>query len=164
MMFKVLVLQSLYALSDEQAEYQIRDRLTFQRFLGLTPESRIPDEKTIWVYREMLKERKLHEKLFVAFGHALDKRGYTAKKGTVIDARLVEVPRQRNSREENQTIKEGLIPSEWREDEPKKAQKDTQARWTYKEWQKPLWIQKPHRRGCKTQIHTKISRHSGQRP
>ena len=55
LMFKVLVLQQLYNLSDEQAEYQIRDRYTFGRFLGLHPEDRVPDARTIWRFREGLK-------------------------------------------------------------------------------------------------------------
>ena len=57
LMFKVLVLQSLYNLSDEQAEYQIRDRLSFMRFLGLKFEDTIPDATTIWLFREALARR-----------------------------------------------------------------------------------------------------------
>ena len=49
------MLQQLYNLSDEQAEYQIRDRYTFGRFLGLHPEDRVPDARTIWRFREGLK-------------------------------------------------------------------------------------------------------------
>src|SRR5437016_3871328 len=50
--FKALVLQALYNLSDDQAEYQLRDRLSFMRFLGL--EDAVPDAKTLWLYREAL--------------------------------------------------------------------------------------------------------------
>jgi len=64
LMLKVLVLQQFYNLSDDQTEFQIRDRYSFCRFLGLTPESRVPDTKTIWVFRERLIEHQLMEPLF----------------------------------------------------------------------------------------------------
>lgn len=101
LMFKVLVLQSLYTLSDEQTEYQIRDRCSFLRFLGLTPESAIPNAKTVWLYRESLQEAEAMDKLFARFEDYLAELGYQAQKGTVVDARIVEVPKQRNRREEN---------------------------------------------------------------
>lgn len=131
-MFKVLILQSLYNLADAQTEFQIRDRFTFLRFLGLTPESRIPDEKTIWAFRESVKSRGLHDELFQTFARFLEAQGLRASRGTIIDARIVEVPRQRNSRAENATIKEGLMPAEWESKSAKKVQKDIEARWTQK--------------------------------
>ena len=51
MMFKILILQSLYNLSDDEMEYQIMDRLSFMRFLGLDLDSRVQDAKTIWLFR-----------------------------------------------------------------------------------------------------------------
>jgi hypothetical protein len=51
-MFKAIVLCALYNLSDDQVEYQLRDRLSFMRFLGLGLEDRVPDAKTVWRYRE----------------------------------------------------------------------------------------------------------------
>ena len=132
LMFKILILQSLYNLADAQTEFQIRDRFTFLRFLGLTPESRIPDEKTIWLFRESVKSRGLYEELFVTFSRFLAAQGFVAQRGTVIDARIVEVPKQRNTREENATIKEGLMPADWGKQPAKQAQKDIEARWTQK--------------------------------
>jgi IS5 family transposase len=132
LMFKVLILQSLYNLADGQTEFQIRDRFTFLRFLGLTPESRIPDEKTIWLFRESVKVRGLMEELFATFTRFLETQGFEAKRGTVIDARIVEVPKQRNTRSENATIKEGLMPADWGQEPAKKVQKDIEARWTQK--------------------------------
>lgn len=132
LMLKVLILQSLYNLADGQTEFQIRDRFTFLRFLGLTPEHRIPDEKTIWLFRESVKARGLHDELFATFTRFLDKQGFVARRGTVIDARLVEVPRQRNTRSENATIKAGLMPADWEDKPAKKVQKDIEARWTQK--------------------------------
>ena len=61
LMFKMLVLQALYNLSDDQTEFQIRDRLSFQRFLGLSPEDTVPDAKTLWLFREQLARHGLIE-------------------------------------------------------------------------------------------------------
>jgi IS5 family transposase len=63
-MFKVLILQSLYNLSDNQVEYQIRDRLSFARFLGLGMEDEVPDATTVWRFRERLEELGLMESWF----------------------------------------------------------------------------------------------------
>ena len=52
LMFKALVLSALYNLSDDQIEYQVRDRLSFMRFLGLGLGDRVPDARTVWLYRE----------------------------------------------------------------------------------------------------------------
>lgn len=131
-MFKLVILQSLYTLSDEQTEYQVRDRLSFQRFVGLAPEDNTPDAKTLWLFKESLKQGKLDEKLFSAFSRYLEQLGLQAEQGTVVDARIVQVPRQRNSRGENQTIKDGAVPDEWHQQPHKLAQKDTDARWTKK--------------------------------
>ena len=132
MMFKILILQTFYNLSDGQAEFQIIDRLSFRRFLGLSEESVIPDEKTIWLFRETLVQAKAVEKLFDLFQDQLNAAGYYAKKGQIIDASFVEVPRQRNTREENETIKSGETPAEWEKHPAKLRQKDTDARWTKK--------------------------------
>lgn len=129
LMLKVLVLQQLYNLSDDQTEYQIRDRYSFCRFLGVSPEGRIPDAKTIWLYRERLKEAGLMDKLFARLLAQIDAAGFSARQGQIVDASIVEVPRQRNTPEENQQIKAGEEP-EW--PETKARQKDTQARWTFK--------------------------------
>lgn len=133
LMFKVLILQSLYNLSDEQTEFQIRDRLSFMRFLGLSLGDAVPDAKTIWLFREQLTEAELIEKVFRRFDTFLDENGYSARKGQIVDASIVPVPRQRNSREENRRIKEGEIPEDWSDN--KKRQKDTDARWTQKNGQ-----------------------------
>lgn len=132
LMFKVLILQSLYNLADGQTEFQIRDRFTFLRFLGLTPEHRIPDEKTIWLFRESVKACGLYDELFTTFTHFLEAQGFQAQRGTVIDARIIEVPTQRNTRSENATIKQGLMPAAWDSKPAKKVQKDIEARWTQK--------------------------------
>lgn len=67
LMFKVLVLQQLHNLSDDGIEYQIRDRFSFMRFLGLQLEDRVPDAKTVWLFRDRLKALGLVERLFAGF-------------------------------------------------------------------------------------------------
>ena len=132
MMFKVLVLQRLFNLSDEQTEYQITDRMSFQRFLGLSLGEKVPDAKTIWLFRNTLTESGIIENLFSQFNRMLEERGIITHKGTIIDATFVDAPRQRNSRDENKQIKDGKIPEEWEKKPHKLAQKDTDARWTKK--------------------------------
>ena len=85
-MFRMLVLQSLYNLSDEQVEFQVRDRLSFTRFLGLGFEDRIPDGTTLWLFRERLAKAGLVEMLFARFGHHLEVKGYIARGGQMVDA------------------------------------------------------------------------------
>jgi len=130
LMFKVLVLQSLYNLADERLEYQMRDRLSFMRFLGLNLMSRIPDGTSVWLFRERLKELGLMRPLFDRFGDHLAASGYQARSGQIIDASIVRVPIQRNSREENTRIKAGAVPEDW--SGAKREQKDVDARWTEK--------------------------------
>lgn len=132
MMFKILVLQRYYNLSDEQIQFQILDRLSFMRFLGLTISDRVPDEKTVWLFRENLIKSNLVDKLFAVFLKSLEKANLVGKEGRMVDASFVEVPRQRNSREENEKIKEGEVPGEWEDNPNKLAQKDIDARWTKK--------------------------------
>ena len=132
MMFKVLVLQGIYNLSDDQMEFQITDRRSFMRFLKLKPSDKVPDSKTIWYYRETLIEKGVIEKLFEQFNTTLDHQGVFANEGRMVDASFVEVPRQRNTREENKEIKIGQTPQAWKEKPHKLSQKDVDARWTKK--------------------------------
>src|SRR3982074_3075737 len=132
LMFRMLVLQSLYNLSDEQVEYQVRDRLSFTRFLQLGIENRIPDGTTLWLFREKLAAAGLHEKLFDRFDQHLGAQGYIARGGQIVDATIVAVPRQRNTREENEAIKRGQPPEDWETKPAKNRQKDKDARWTKK--------------------------------
>jgi IS5 family transposase len=98
-MFKILVLQRYYNLSDGQIEYQILDRLSFCRFLGLSLNDRVPDEKTIWDFRDRLVGKGLDKELFDQFAGLLEKHGLIAHEGKIIDASFVEAPRQRNTRD-----------------------------------------------------------------
>jgi len=132
LMFKILILQRYYNIGDDKMEFAILDRLSFMRFLGLTLSDKVPDAKTIWYFREQLAQEKAVEKLFELFKEELHKKNLIANEGKIVDASFVEVPIQRNSREENKQIKEGEIPNEWKEKPNKLAQKDVDARWTKK--------------------------------
>ena len=131
-MFKAIILCALYNLSDDQVEYQMRDRLSFVRFLALTLEDKVPDAKTVWLYREQLSRAGLIEALFEDFDAYLKSQGYQAMGGQIIDASLVAVPIQRNRRDENEQIKRGEMPEAWADEPAKRRQKDTDARWTKK--------------------------------
>jgi IS5 family transposase len=130
LMFKILILQRYYNLSDDNTEYAILDRLSFMRFLGLTISDTVPDAKTIWNFKNELSKSHLVEKLFSILDKALTQRGVILNKGKMIDASIVEVPIQRNSPEENGQINEGKIPEDWSEN--KLRQKDVDAKWVKK--------------------------------
>ena len=130
LLFKLLILQSLYNLSDEQLAYQMLDRLSFTRFLGLSLGARVPDATTIWRFRDALSKAGLAKKLFDAFDTFLRLNGFAARKGQIVDASIVEVPRQRNRRAENEQLKAGEDVAGW--SAAKREQKDTDARWTKK--------------------------------
>jgi IS5 family transposase len=132
MMFKVLVLQALYGLADEQTEFQIRDRLSFMRFLGLDLHGRVPDARTIWLFRELLTRARAIDGLFARFDAHLRDRGYLAMGGQMIDASIVAVPRQRTTDAEKADLKAGRIPEDWAAKPAKLRQKDRDGRWTLK--------------------------------
>jgi IS5 family transposase len=132
LMFKVLVIKEMYNLSDAQTELQIRDRISFRAFLHLNFCDTVPDEKTIWLFAEHLKNLGLERSLFDRFNEELDHQGFQAKSGLIVDGSFVEVPRQRNTKAENEQIKNGEIPETLSANPHVLAQKDTDARWTKK--------------------------------
>ena len=132
LMFKILILQRYYNLSDEQTEFQIKDRLSFLDFLGLQIGDNVPDEKTIWLFKEQLKEKNLAKTLFDIFTAKLVSNGVVAKEGTLVDASFIKVPKQRNKRDENSDIKKGAVPLEFGKSKNKLSQKDCDARWVTK--------------------------------
>jgi IS5 family transposase len=134
LMFKILILQRYYNVSDDAIEFAILDRLSFMRFLGLGINDAVPDAKTIWLFRDTLTRQNLIEKLFQRLDNQLDKDGIIVHKGKIVDASIIEVPRTRNSRQENIDLKAGKIPAKWKKKENlnKLRQKDTDARWTRK--------------------------------
>ncbi|MEM6614778.1 MAG: IS5 family transposase [Cyanobacteria bacterium P01_C01_bin.72] len=131
-MFKMLVLQQLYNISDEELEYQVNDRLSFMRFLGLTLWDSIPDATTVWLFKHQLEKQGLIEELFEKFEYYLRDQGYQAKGGQIVDATMIPVPKQHNSKEEKQQLEQGQIPVSWQEKPHRLSQKDRDARWTKK--------------------------------
>jgi len=159
MMFKIILLKRFYNMSDEQAEYQINDRLSFKEFLGLSSGDRVPDSRTIWLFQENLVKNNLEENLFDQFRKYrvlrtqykyLDDLGLYVNEGKIIDASFVEVPRQRNKKEENAEIKAGRGAELWNEQPHKKRQKDIDARWTEKRGEKFYGYTCTERSGVKT--------------
>lgn len=134
LMFKALVLQRLHGLGDDATSFQITDRNSFRAFLGLTPGDAVPDGQTISDFRELLIETKTFESLFDTFlAHLQQAHGLAlAKAGVMVDASFAEVPRQRNSREDNALIKAGEVPQSLQDNAKVKAHKDLDARWTKK--------------------------------
>jgi transposase, IS5 family len=138
MMFKGLVIQAANALSDERAEYLINDRLSFMRFLGLSLGDRVPDARTIWLFRERLTRAEIDGKpavegRFARFDASLRAAGYIAMSGQIpgssprTDATLVAAPRQRNTAEEKAEIKAGRVPKDWTPKPAKLRHKDRDA-------------------------------------
>jgi IS5 family transposase len=132
MMFKVLVIQAANSLSDERTEFLISDRLSFMRFLGLGLSDRVPDARTIWLFREKLTKAGAIQALFDRFDATLRASGYIAMGGQIVDASLIAAPKQRNSEEEKNDLKEGRIQEDWKAKPAKLRQKDRDARWTVK--------------------------------
>ena len=134
LMFRVLVLQSLYTLSDDQTEYQLRDRLSFMRFVGLALHDPVPDAKTIWLYREQLTRSGALARAFARFDGMLRERGYLAMGGQIVDATVVQARRPRLSQKEKQTLRDGSIPVDWKPARTRQIDRD--GRWTLKRGRK----------------------------
>ena len=133
-MFKCLILQTLYNLSDEALEFEILNRISFRLFLGMNIESDVPDRNTIWHFREQLTKRNLLKPLFERFNEKLLQKGFIVHKGLISDATFVEAPRQRNTPEENRQIKQGKSSEEVFSERTAQSRnhKDADARWAFK--------------------------------
>lgn len=133
LMFKILLVGLKTGKSDEQLEFLMQDSRTVERFLGLTEGDKVPDRTTIARYRSTLDTHAVRD-VFEQFNACLAAAGYVAKDGQMVDSSFVLVPIQRNTRDENKTIKDDEVPATWQEDEAtaKLRQKDTDARWTKK--------------------------------
>ena len=136
MMFKIMILQRYYGLGDKQIEYQIIDRKSFKKFLGLESGDKVPYEKTVWAFREHLTKIGLVEVLYEQFRDFLGTRGLIFNEGQMVDASFTVAPRQRNTREENEKIKAGQGDELWNDSPSKKCHKDIDARWTEKNGEK----------------------------
>lgn len=90
LMFKALLLQSLYGLSDSELEDALADRLSFRRFCGLALDEAVPDHTTLHRFRNLLIEAELLEKLFCELDRQLDRAGLILRRGTMLDATVIE--------------------------------------------------------------------------
>ena len=128
-MVRILVLKRLYNLSDEQMEYQLLDRMSYKRFCGLDDALRVPDRTTIWHFENRVGQAGA-QALFGEMAEQLARKGFIARGGQIIDATLVKAPVQRNSRQENEQVRQGNVPEDW--NDAKRRQKDVDASWTKK--------------------------------
>lgn len=94
-LLRIMILQHLYGLSDPQAEEQLKDRLSFQKFVQLDSSEAVPDETTICRFRQRLIECGLHEQLLEMLNTQLEAGGYIVKRTTLVDATLLESSRKR---------------------------------------------------------------------
>jgi len=132
LMFKILILQMLYNVSDEMAEFMINDRLSWKRFLGLTLSDKAPDRTTIWEFREALTNSGCYDALFSLFNRKMEELGIITRKGSIVDATFEDAPRRRGTREQNEKLKDLEIPEEWESNEHTLSQKDLDAKWAKK--------------------------------
>jgi IS5 family transposase len=98
LMLKALLLQQWYGLSDEATEEALNDRMSFRRFCGIALEEASPDHTTICRFRDRLRAAGLVERLFAEFERQLETAGLILKRGTMVDATLVEAARTRPPR------------------------------------------------------------------
>ena len=130
LMVRVLLIQQLFNLSDEQMEFQLLDRLSFQRFVGIRTSSQIPDRTTIWTFKERLINAGASETVFEAVNRQLSRHGYIARGGQMIDASIVQTPKRSIKKEDKEIVADPSMPSDW--SPAKRRQKDVEARWTKK--------------------------------
>jgi IS5 family transposase len=109
---KCLIVQYLYDLSDPALEDALIDRLSFQRFAGITFDTEIPDYSTIWRFRDRLIKAGLHDRIFAEILRQIDEKGLILRKGTLVDATLVQAARKKRATGD---------------DAPKSPQQDTDA-------------------------------------
>jgi transposase, IS5 family len=150
LMFRVIVVQTLYTLSDEQTEYQLRDRLSFMRFAGLALHDAVPDAKTIWLFREQLSRSGTLTKLFERFDRLLHERGYLAMGGQIVDATVIEARKPRLTKDEKATLRGGGTPPRW--SKARARQIDRDGRWTLKRGRKPPPPQGTQRQGAEIAV------------
>jgi IS5 family transposase len=144
-MFKIVMLQQWNNLSDENTEFLINDRMSYQRFLNITPGGKIPDKNTLWDFREILRKSGVEIKLFEMFNKILEENNLVTHEGSILDAAFVTVPKRHTPKKDDEALKEGEEPKgllkKAEEKETKGeiknkkhvlSQMDLDARWTKK--------------------------------
>ncbi len=126
-----MVLQQLYGnLSDEQMEYALLDRVSWQHFVGLAHVRDLLDARTLWAFKEQLTQGGGAMALFEVVGQQLAHPGLQARGGQLIDATLITVPKAQLGKPDKQSLKDGKTPAHWSAKQA--AHVDTDARWTAK--------------------------------
>lgn len=129
---KMIVLGEDFNISDEELVQRCRCDVRFRAFLGLGASDPVPGRSTVARYRDDLARAKGDRALNELFLEYVDARGFRAGGAQIVDTTVVPVPVQRNSREENAMVKAGRVPEEWLANLSKLVQKDTDARFTWK--------------------------------
>lgn len=124
MLFKCLIIAELYSLSDDELEYQLLDRLSFQRFLGLGLHQSVPDAKTLWAFREQATKEGVLDKCFVSISVQLKQAGLVLSQGKIIDSTVVPTHRRQMKADERQALQEGTLK------EARRRQLDPDTRYT----------------------------------
>ena len=128
-MVRILVVKRLYNHSDEQMEFLLLDRMSYQRFCGLRDAANIPDRTTIWTFENRIGTAGA-QALFDGIEQQLSGHGYIARCGQIIDATLIPAPKQHYKRAEKEILQQKATPADWKPS--KRRQKDGDATWTKK--------------------------------
>lgn len=118
LMFKMIFLRYYYNLSLKQVEYQVLDRLSFRRFLGLSLEDPVPDANTVWKYEELLVQKKLIDELFYSLLSQIEAQGYRPQGGQIVDATPVEAPRRKTEKQQQKKARKAQEKSDPDDDDP----------------------------------------------
>lgn len=112
LLFKCLLLQAWYNLSDYGAEEALDDRLSFRRFVGLSVSQKAPDHLVFSQFRDQLIRHGIHDQLFNQLDHQLEKRGLVLKRGTLLDGTVIEAARKKPKQNKDGTPGKSLIAPE----------------------------------------------------
>jgi len=128
---RMVFLQGLYNLSDEQCEHQVLDRLSFQRFCRLDGALNIPDARTLWSFRQRLATGGLGGRaIFESLSQQLQRHGFIPRGGQIVDASIVQAPITQANAREREALNKGEAPEGW--SKKRLAHTDRDARWTIK--------------------------------
>ncbi len=128
-MVRILVVKRLHGLSDEQTEFHLLDRRSFQRFCGLEHSLNIPDRTTIWNFENRIGVGGV-EALFAELDRQIRAHGLEARAGQIIDATLVPAPKQHFTKGDKEILEQNAVPADWKP--AKRRQKDLDGSWTKK--------------------------------
>ncbi len=130
MRVKAMMLMELFWMSAEDLEYQVNDRMSFQRLLRLELQHEVPDSTTIRLFVEHITEAQAKEDLYVICHARLSAAHLVVNQGKIIDASVVNAPIQNNKRGDHEIVGNGEVPANW--SVRKRAQKDMDVKWAKK--------------------------------